>query len=223
RGSALFDDPELDFVREAGPLLAEGARFGLRFGQAGEPDLPDAPGLILLDPTLRVMSATSAAGYWLKELGASLDVLPTVVTSVAGQARAEAGPAVARVLSESGRWLAVYGAKLEGADQVSVIIEPVQPTQLAPILMRAFGFTEREQDVMFCVLRGSSTAKAATALSISQETVQRHLTSIFDKTGVRSRGELLGLVFQAHYEPRVRDNERRTGTSRPSRDGPMPT
>ena len=38
---------------------------------------------------------------------------------------------------------------------------------------------------------------------------------------MRSRRELVGKVFFAHYEPRLRDNERRAIAGRPLRGGPV--
>lgn len=52
------------------------------------------------------------------------------------------------------------------------------------------------------MLRGRSTKQIAAALGISAYTVQDHLKAVFDKTGVRSRGELASTLLNEHYEPR---------------------
>ena len=51
-------------------------------------------------------------------------------------------------------------------------------------------------------MQGRSTKQIAEQLLVSAYTVQDHLKSIFDKTGVRSRGELVGQIFLEHYIPR---------------------
>jgi DNA-binding CsgD family transcriptional regulator len=131
--------------------------------------------------------------------------------------------AVARVLSRTGTWVVLHGAGLvsTGSRRVAVIIEPAHPARIFPLLMSAYGLTERERDVTRLILGGNSTSQIAGHLFVSQHTVQQHLKSIFDKTGVRSRRDLVGRIFYAHYEPRFRDNERRTAPSKPLRGGPV--
>src|SRR5262249_59215227 len=110
-----------------------------------------------------------------------------------------------------------------GSRGVAVIMERADPDRLAPLLMAAYELTDREKDVTRLVLQGETTSATAARLFISPQTVQQHLKSIFDKTGVRSRRELVGKMFFTHYEPRVRDNERRAPTARPlPRPPPLP-
>lgn len=225
-GRPMFSDDEIAVLLALSPALAEGARQGLLLGQAREPDLPEAPGVVVLDGSFAVESLTPNAAYWLEDLGGSPDALPRTIVALAGQALGDDGPAVARMRGASGRWLVAHGARLAGpqaAWRVSVIIEAAESAYLAPLLMRAHGLTSREQDVTRVMLRGASTTAAAKDLAISEGTIQQHLKSIFKKTGVRSRGELVSTIFHTHYEPRVRDNERRTLAARASRHGPMPT
>lgn len=127
------------------------------------------------------------------------------------------------MLSRAGTWVVLHGAALvaAGARRVAVIVEPAHPARISPLLMSAYGLTEREQDVTRLVLQGESTVQIAQRLVVSPHTVQQHLKRVFEKTGVRSRRDLVGKVFFAHYEPRVRDNERRAVDERPLRGGPL--
>ena len=49
------------------------------------------------------------------------------------------------------------------------------------------GLTDREREVLSLVASGESNRQIATALGISEHTVARHLSNIFDKLGVTSR------------------------------------
>ncbi|CAA9477353.1 MAG: Transcriptional regulator, LuxR family [uncultured Solirubrobacteraceae bacterium] len=178
-------------------------------------------------------SATPGVQRWVSDLpGGDWDAsrLPPSILTVAVRAlcssegREAAGEvAVARVLTESGTWVVLHGATLvsAGGARVAVIVEPAHPARIAPLLMSAYGLTERERDVTRLVLQGESTAAIAERLVVSAHTVQQHLKSIFDKTGVHSRRDLVGKVFFAYYEPRLRDNEARVPQDKPLRGGPL--
>jgi DNA-binding CsgD family transcriptional regulator len=233
-GRPLFDDAEVAFVQAVAPSLAEGARRALLVGEAVDPEGPDAPGLVVLSANGEVESATPGVERWLRSLpDGDWDAgrLPSSVLAVTGRAlRTAQHPdqpgevAVSRVLSRAGTWVVLHGASLVSGDarRVAVIVEPAHPARIAPLLMAAYGLTEREQQVTRLVLQGNSTAEIAERLVVSAHTVQQHLKSVFDKSGVRSRRDLVGKVFFAHYEPRLRDNERRAIADQPLRGGPLP-
>lgn len=231
-GRPLFDAEDRRFIQAAAPHLAAGARRALLVGEATDPEGPAGPGLVVLSDRWEVESTTPGVERWLSELpDGDYDAgrLPSSVLSVAGRAlRTSESPgspgevAVSRVLSRTGTWVVLHGASLvsQGSRRVAVIIEPAHPARISPLLMAAYGLTEREQEVTRLVLQGSSTAEIVNELVLSAHTVQQHLKSIFGKTGVRSRRDLVGKVFFAHYEPRLRDNERRAAEDKSLRGGP---
>ena len=55
---------------------------------------------------------------------------------------------------------------------------------------KTFGLTPRELEVVQCIVEGCSNKDIAKQFSISEETVKRHLSNTFDKTGVSTRLEL---------------------------------
>lgn len=229
-GAPMFDAQDKAFVQALSPHLARGARTALLIGSATDPDVPDAPGLLMLDDRLEMISATVDVARWLDELpdgDRSRGRLPSSVLAVAASALGPTGTGdsggFARVLSRKGNWVLLHGARLEGGtSRVAVIIEPAHPARLYPLLMSAYQLTPREEDVTRLTLHGSSTTQIAQDLHISPHTVQQHLKSIFDKTGVHSRRDLVAKIFFNHYEPRVRDNERRVLRHEFIRGAPIP-
>jgi DNA-binding CsgD family transcriptional regulator len=219
-GRPLFDSDDLRFIQAVTPHLAYGARRALLVDQAISAEYHDGPGLVVVSESWEVESTTAGVERWLWELpDGDWDAgkLPSSVLAVAGRARRTAeNPdmpaeiAVARVLSRTGNWVILHGACLlaPGPRQVAVIIEPSHPARISSLLMSAYRLSEREQEVTRLVLQGNSTSQIADELAVSPFTVQQHLKSIFNKTGVHSRRDLVGKIFFAHYEPRLRDNER---------------
>jgi DNA-binding CsgD family transcriptional regulator len=61
---------------------------------------------------------------------------------------------------------------------------------VVPPSMRALGITSRELDVLKLIAEGLSNREIAERLFLSPKTVERHLTSLFDRTGIRNRGDL---------------------------------
>ena len=111
-----------------------------------------------------------------------------------------------RVRTTSGQWLVVHATRLAGLasrNQIAVVFEVARPVAIAPLIAQAYALSPREAEIVQWVASGRSTAEIAAQLHIARSTVQDHLKAIFTKVGVHSRGELLGQLFAAHYQPRI--------------------
>jgi DNA-binding CsgD family transcriptional regulator len=76
------------------------------------------------------------------------------------------------------------------------MLEPAERTQLAPLLLRLHGLSEREREVAELLLAGIPTDGIALQLGISRHTARDHFKAIFAKFGVASRPELMALLSQ---------------------------
>jgi hypothetical protein len=182
-GEPDFDPADLDFLRSLAPYLGLGVQRGMLLGEAMEPDGSEVPGLLVLADDWTVRSATPGVERWLAELPGRWEedgMLPPAVIAVAARAlrtaEHEDAPgevAVSRVLARSGRWIVLHGASMMGdaSARAAVIVEPAAPARITSLLMAAYGLSEREEEVVRLVLRGSSTGEIAQALFISHHTV----------------------------------------------------
>ena len=67
--------------------------------------------------------------------------------------------------------------------ELSATLETAQPSE-------SYGLTPRELEMVRFVTQGCSNREIATQLNISEETVKRHLSNVFDKVGMSNRVEL---------------------------------
>ncbi len=59
-----------------------------------------------------------------------------------------------------------------------------------------FKFTPREKEVVSLVIRGYSNAKLAKELSLSEVTIKKHLSRVYEKTGVKNRTQLTRVILE---------------------------
>jgi DNA-binding NarL/FixJ family response regulator len=192
--------------------VAHGLRSAIVRDAAPSARVPDAPGVLVLDARDELEARSAEAEAWLDELSdgaADAPGLPAAVLSVAARARAiaagtatQGAPAVVRAQARSGRWLVLHGSALSDG-RATVVVQPARSMEVAPLVVDAYGLSVREREVLAAVVRGESTAQIAEALVLSPYTVQDHLKSIFDKTGVGSRRELVAAILHEQYLPRA--------------------
>ncbi len=202
---AGFDPRDARLLAVLGPLVASALRRALVTERALVSEAWDGPGVAVLNADRSVRTSTAAATRWLSEL-ADLDRphstnLPTAILGVVEQLNAsvDSDPASvrARVCAPSGLWLTVHAATLDDASgSVAVILEPTAPAALAPIIIAAYGLTNRERDVTQRLLAGLARKTIASELHISAHTVNDHVKAVFDKTGVSSAGQLRAQIFR---------------------------
>jgi DNA-binding CsgD family transcriptional regulator len=195
-----FSDREVELMAGISRILGDAFRRSLLLYGLAMPSTADGPGLILLGAADETLAITPAAERWLAhltDLGPTNDRrLPAPVYAVAARARTS-GPAKARAFTRAGGGLLLHAnhIRTDDRDLTAVILEPAKPTELALLILEAHGLTERERNICQLVLEGRSTAQIADELHLSPFTVQDYLKSIFDKTGFRSRRDLVGRLL----------------------------
>jgi DNA-binding CsgD family transcriptional regulator len=113
------------------------------------------------------------------------------------------GHAVARLRTRAGRWLTAHAESVGGQDkEISLIVQPSRPHEIAQVLSGAYALTPREAEVARLVAAGCSNPEIAGLLFVSRYTVEDHLKKLYTKLAVNSRSELVSRLFFDQYRPR---------------------
>ncbi|MBZ5565007.1 MAG: response regulator transcription factor [Acidobacteriia bacterium] len=195
------------------PIFREGLRNLLRtnpgfavVGEAADGDLTVKlarqlkPDILLLDLAMPLRSGIET----LRELAAASSTVRSIVLAAAIEPAqvVEALQLGARgiVLKDSAPQLliksiraVVAGQYWVGHESVSNLVNVLRqfvPRQVEAERKKTFGLTPRELEIVAVIVAGYTNKEVAQKFSISEDTVKRHLTNIFDKLGVSNRLEL---------------------------------
>ncbi len=212
-GDRPFSEEDVHLLIQIGPKLARALR--LAEARASErtddqvmalPAPPSGPGLVILDEELTMRSWTPAALAWLDALAPPGQRLmaEVMVYAVASRLLAlrrgvatHAGNRI-RARTPAGDYVVVESAELRGADEgaIAVVIRHATIDDVLGLRCLTHGLSRRETQLVELVVAGRDTQAASRELSISPYTVQDHLKSVFEKVGVRTRGQLTARLTQ---------------------------
>lgn len=224
KGHPAFSAEDVALMGAISGIVAAALRTRMAMGQVPR-SLSAAPGLLMFDSSSVLMSANAEARGWLGgiygsghdpakswldvladptsgDLQAAIPVIPLLARARAVAAGLDPGPARLRLRDRTGRWLVLHASCLSGGageGTVAVVVEPAKSTDVAPIVIEAYGLSPRERDVVRAIARGASTPDIAAELFLSAHTVRDYIKSVFEKVGVSSRGELVARLFAEHY------------------------
>jgi len=195
-----FTDADADVAGDlAGPLTAALRRHQVRRTQGEQAARP--AGVVLVGRDGRLLTVSPEAQTWLGDLtsgapdGVTIDDATRVVHEVARAASGGHPNPLCRARTSDGRWLVVSGTRTpQGPVDVTVVIQPADLSQVLPAFTAWCGLTRRESEVVELVAAGLAAKQMASRLGLSVLTVNDHLGSIYRKTGVSSRDELVALT-----------------------------
>lgn len=68
-------------------------------------------------------------------------------------------------------------------------------------ICRKLGLTNREAELALQICKGLSNAEIAAELNISETTVKKHISNIFDKLGINKREQIIQSISEPHDFP----------------------
>ena len=217
KGTLDFAPWEIELLHRIAPHVAAGLKTSAlraRSAALSEHDASELSGVLIIDTAGKVVSATPNVEDFLIDLGAArghwrdwrrLPVAVQVVLRALDRAMSSQGDSSGhriprlRVRARSGRWLTLDASLTEPiAGQPGervIVIGPAQTDEIAWLTLAVYALSPREEEVVRLVVRGLATRQIAAELFVAEHTVQRHLSNIFEKIGVRSRRDLVKRLF----------------------------
>jgi DNA-binding CsgD family transcriptional regulator len=212
-GQPDFTAEDVSALASITGIVAEGIRASLRFdaGRRGETEA-SSPGLMLLGPRNEVEMITPPARELLDLMSSRArsgngEIPPSAVVALAEYTRRAPADDEARTVAvpTGAGWVTLHASLPDGstAGRVAIVVERSPSPAATAVRLEAHGVTTREREIAGCLAAGLTNAEIAQQLVLSPYTVQDHIKSLLEKTGVASRQELVARIFLDDYLPRI--------------------
>jgi DNA-binding CsgD family transcriptional regulator len=213
-GQPDFSAQDVTALASITGLVAEGIRSSLRFDAGGRSaGGPASPGLVVLGERNEVELITLPARELLESMrpdaGSGTDETPpgAVLALAAFTRGATDSGAAARAVAvpTSSGWMTLHASLPDGAGtgRVAIVLERSASPESTAVRLEAHGVTAREREIAGLLAAGLTNPEVAERLVLSPYTVQDHMKSLFEKTNVSSRQELVARIFLDDYLPRI--------------------
>jgi len=208
-----FSTDDAIVVARTTSAIADGLRTTLRLDAARQPAQGAAPGLVVLNANDDVELITPPAHEMLSAMrnpsqAVADETPPQALLALAaftrGNARDPDRPEAIAVPTPSG-WITLHASLPDGgsAGKIAIVLDRAPSREATAIRLEAYGVTPREREIATLLAQGLTNPEIATGLVLSPYTVQDHIKSLFEKTKVSSRQELVARVFLDEYLPRL--------------------
>lgn len=205
--SGPFTPEELECLRVALNVVTEALRRiqAVAFtAMESRQSTLEGPVVMLLSPHLELLAETEATVDYLRALLPTPQdraPIPACAYNVAAQLVArergvDVHPALARLHAGGGQLLTLRAARIAGSgapaeQNIAVAVSTASGEERAELFARAHALSSREAELLGHLTGGRDTREISAAMHLSEHTVQDHLKSIFAKTDVHSRRDLL--------------------------------
>ncbi|XZN91423.1 MAG: response regulator transcription factor [Microcoleus sp.] len=166
----------------------------------------DASGILVLGSKLQEQFCNPAAELWMKQLRDD-DVqregkLPTAVWAAIARLNAKLETQEPLYVWTAAGNLRIEASRSDRDDSIAIVFAPERP--LIPVeLPIHWQLTHQERQVVLLLVRGLSNAQIAATLIVSENTIESHLSHIYQKLYVHNRRELLASLFHEVYQPQI--------------------
>lgn len=158
---------------------------------------------VVVDAGGRYLTSNAAA----RSLFGGSAVPAAVIEAAAHSLRAGTDRAITSIARPNGMVLRVVPAEMSSGSpeqsplgpRVAFLVPPGGIPVPEDSLVSRYGLSPTQARVAGLVAQGLTNKEAAARLGISPETVHKHLTAVFQRTGVNTRAGVVALAFGARY------------------------